>query len=82
MINIVLRLRPETKLLRLTPKEADRGKKNTEEELKTTRLKVIILINPDRKAKIRIPELSSSLLSFKAFLQNQVFLNYEARFKE
>lgn len=26
----------------------------------------------DRKAKIRIPELSSDLLSFKAFLQNQV----------
>ena len=28
--------------------------------------------HPDRKAKIRIPELSSDLLSFKAFLQSQV----------
>jgi len=56
----------------ITPKEAGPGIKSTEEGLIKTRPKVTLYFQIDRKAKIRIPELTSNLLSFKAFLQNQV----------
>ena len=56
------------------PKEADQEKNNTKKELIKNPPNVRIISFPDRKAKIRIPELTSSLLSFKAFLQNQVYL--------
>ena len=56
------------------PKEADQEKNNTKKELIKNPPNVHIISFSDRKAKIRIPELTSSLLSFKAFLQNQVYL--------
>jgi len=56
------------------PKEADQEKSNTRKEPIKNPPNVHLKSFSDRKAKIRIPELTSSLLSFKAFLQNQVYL--------
>lgn len=41
-----------------------------------THLKVNKLFNLDRKVKIRIPELTSDLLSFRDFLIHQVFFYF------
>lgn len=60
-----------------SPKEAGQEKSNTKKESNKNPPNVHNHSFSDRKAKIRIPELTSSLLSFKAFLQNQVhFLQY------
>jgi hypothetical protein len=72
VIIIALHRQPETSQPNSTPKEAGPGKNNTGEDQIRTHLKVFLHFYQDRKAKIRIPELTSSLLSFKAFLQNQV----------
>lgn len=69
-------LQPEKNHQDPNMKEADQEKNMKEEDLIKTRLKVYsFFIYLDRRAKIRIPELTSSLLSFKGFLQNQVIFS-------
>ncbi len=55
-----------------TPKEAGPETNTKPNAWIKKSLNVLLCFHPDRKAKIRIPELSSDLLSFKAFLQSQV----------